>query len=147
MAYFTLRYENTDSAKPKAEIIRKAFREKGIDLDEEVCEPDTLDPDVDVIPYFDSISITEDNVNEVLEAMEFRDGKPYLTGELGETEKRAQTYLETIAASFAYHGEDEDYGDEDQNTDMELIRRNTESEPVIQRKPVELNVEDEPLPF
>lgn len=128
MAYFTLRYENTDSAKPKAEIIRKAFREKGIDLDEEVCEPDTLDPDVDVIPYFDSISITADNVNEVLEAMEFRDGKPYLTGELGEIEKSAQTYLETIAASLAYRGEDEDYGDEDQNTDMYLIDHHKEKD-------------------
>lgn len=41
----------------------------------------------------------------------------------------------------------EDYGDEDQNTDMELIRHNMEDEPAIQRKPVELNVKDEPLPF
>ena len=56
-----------------------------------------------------------------------------------------EEYLKSLADHTGY--DQKDYGEEDQSTDMELIRRNMENEPIIQRKPRELNVKDEPLPF
>lgn len=56
-----------------------------------------------------------------------------------------EEYLKSLVDHEVCHREG--CGDEDQNTDMELIRHNMENEPAIQRKPVELNVKDEPLPF
>ena len=56
-----------------------------------------------------------------------------------------EEYLKSLTDHTVY--DHEACGEEDQNTDMELINRNIENEPAVQRKPVKLNVKDEPFPF
>lgn len=127
---FNIVYNSTEEGKKQAAIIRQALIAKGLkyqDKEDKIAHiSDTVEAFVDA-PFFDQFEVTAENIQDELDHLEVVDGTYYYYGAdfFAERAKEDMKLKKDLKEYFHAQVEDDndDYGDEDQNDVMNIIRK------------------------
>lgn len=127
---FNIVYNSTEEGKKQAAIIRQALIAKGLkyqDKEDKIAHiSDTVEAFVDA-PFFDQFEVTAENIQDELGHLEVVNGTYYYYGAdfFAERAKEDMKLKKDLKEYFRAQVEDDDddYGDEDQNDVMNIIKK------------------------
>lgn len=127
---FNIVYNSTEEGKKQAAIIRQALIAKGLKYQDKEDAISYMPADMEAYvdaPFFDQFEITAENIQDELNHLEVVDGTYYYYGAdfFAERAKEDAKLKKDLKEYFRAQAEndDDDYGDEDQNDVMNVIRK------------------------